>query len=82
MSKSEEGPTDVSAEQRFRDHVFDVPTAAKFSGKADGDATLAATHRPGNTKRGKYHCTVDLLFDWIGLVCLENNNINCQLLYR
>jgi hypothetical protein len=19
--------------------------------------------------RGKYHCTVDLLFDWFGLVC-------------
>jgi hypothetical protein len=22
--------------------------------------------------RGKYHCTVDLLFDWFGLVCFEN----------
>ncbi len=20
-------------------------------------------------KRGKYHCTIDLLFDWFGLVC-------------
>jgi hypothetical protein len=20
-------------------------------------------------KRGKYHCTVDLLFDWFGLTC-------------
>jgi len=26
----------------------------------------------GNTKRGKYHCTVDLLFDWFGLVCFAN----------
>ncbi len=22
--------------------------------------------------RGKYHCTIDLLFDWFGLVCLAN----------
>jgi hypothetical protein len=22
-------------------------------------------------KRGKYHCTVDLLFDWFGIVCLQ-----------
>ncbi len=22
-----------------------------------------------NTKGGKYHCTIDLLFDWFGLVC-------------
>ncbi len=31
---------------------------------------------PGNTKRGKYHCTVDLLFDWFGLVCFANKNKN------
>jgi hypothetical protein len=29
---------------------------------------------PGNTKGGKYHCTVDLLFDWFGLVCFANKN--------
>ncbi len=23
----------------------------------------------GNTKRGKYHCTIDLLFDWFGISC-------------
>jgi hypothetical protein len=28
--------------------------------------------------RGKYHCTVDLLFDWFGLVCFETKNKNCQ----
>jgi len=28
--------------------------------------------------RGKYHCTVDLLFDWFGLVCFANKNKNCQ----
>ncbi len=35
----------------------------------------------GNTKRGEHHCTVDLLFDWFGLVCFANNNKNCQLSY-
>ena len=29
--------------------------------------------------RGKYHCTVDLLFDWFGLVCFANKNKYCQL---
>jgi hypothetical protein len=27
---------------------------------------------------GKYHCTMDLLFDWFVLVCFANKNINCQ----
>ncbi len=26
---------------------------------------------------GKYHCTINLLFDWFGLVCFENKNKNC-----
>ncbi len=26
-------------------------------------------------KRVKYHCTVDLLFDWFGLVCFAKKNI-------
>ncbi len=29
----------------------------------------------------KYHCTVDLLSDWFGLVCFANKNKNCQLPY-
>jgi len=37
---------------------------------------------PGNTKGGKYHCTVDLLFYWFGLVCFANKNKNFQLSYR
>ncbi len=32
-------------------------------------------------KRGKYHCTIDLLFEWFGLVCYANKNKNCQLSY-
>jgi len=30
----------------------------------------------GNTKywRGKYHCTIDLLFDWFGISCMTTNN--------
>jgi hypothetical protein len=30
---------------------------------------------------GKYHCTVDLLFDLFVLVCFTNKNENCQLSY-
>ena len=26
--------------------------------------------------KGKYHCTVDLQFDWFGLVCFANKNKN------
>jgi hypothetical protein len=26
-------------------------------------------------KRGKYYCTVELLFDWFGLVCFANDKI-------
>ncbi len=29
---------------------------------------------PGNTKEGKYHCTVDLLFDWFGISCVATDN--------
>jgi hypothetical protein len=29
-------------------------------------------------QRGKYHCTIDLLFDWFGLICFANKNKNCQ----
>jgi len=28
--------------------------------------------------RGKYHCTINLLFDWFGLVCFANKYKNCQ----
>jgi hypothetical protein len=31
--------------------------------------------------KGEYPCTVDLLFDWLGLVCFANENRNCQLSY-
>jgi len=27
--------------------------------------------------KGKYPCTVDLLFDWFGLVCFATENKNC-----
>jgi hypothetical protein len=29
---------------------------------------------PGNTKGGKYHCTIDLLFDWFGISCMTTDN--------
>ncbi len=31
--------------------------------------------------RGKYHCSIELLFDWFGLACFINKNKNCQLSY-
>ncbi len=32
-------------------------------------------------QRGKYHCTIDLLFDRFGLVCFANKNMYFQLSY-
>jgi hypothetical protein len=31
--------------------------------------------------RGKYHCTIDLLFDLLGLACFANKNKTCELSY-
>jgi hypothetical protein len=28
----------------------------------------------GNTKGGKYHCTIDLPFDWFGISCMTTDN--------
>ena len=30
--------------------------------------------KAGNTKGGKYHCTIDLLFDWFGIGCMTSDN--------
>ena len=30
--------------------------------------------KAGNTKRGKYHCTIDLLFVWFGISCMTRDN--------
>jgi hypothetical protein len=30
----------------------------------------------GILKGGKYHCTIELLFDWFGLDCFANKNKN------
>jgi hypothetical protein len=38
---------------------------------------------PGNTKGGKYHCTVDLLlFDWFGISCMTTDNFFIYLKNR
>ncbi len=31
-------------------------------------------HSSGNTFKGKYHCTNDLLFDWFGISCMTTDN--------
>jgi hypothetical protein len=46
--------------------------------KINKDYTQAIS---GNTKGGSI-TSVDLLFDWFGLVCFANNNKNCQFSYR
>ena len=32
------------------------------------------TLKAGNTKRGKYHRTIDLLFDWFGISCMTTDD--------
>jgi hypothetical protein len=29
---------------------------------------------PREDLRGKYHCTIDLLFDWFGISCMTTDN--------
>jgi hypothetical protein len=36
----------------------------------------------GNTKGGKYHGTIDLLFDWFGIGCMTTDNFCFYLQYR
>jgi hypothetical protein len=35
-----------------------------------------------NTKGGKYHCTIDLLFDWFGISCMTTDNFCFHLQNR
>jgi hypothetical protein len=44
--------------------------------------TYARGLYPGNTKGGKYHCTVDLLFDWFGISCVATDNFCLYLQNR
>jgi len=39
-----------------------------------GKAHQYSWPHPGNTKGGKYHSTVDLLFDWFGISCMATDN--------
>jgi hypothetical protein len=38
---------------------------------------LFLCHYPGNTKGGKYQCTIDLLLHWFGLICFAKN-VSCH----
>ncbi len=44
--------------------------------------TLVYYDTTGNTKGGKYHCTIDLLFDWFGIRCMTTDNFCFYLLNR
>ncbi len=35
---------------------------------------ISSLTKPGNTTRGKYYCTVDLLFGWFGISCMTTDN--------
>ncbi len=54
------------------------------SGHCKNDSAACQTHNKHSHGvvreywRGKYHCTVDLLFDWFGLVCFANKNKHWQ----
>ncbi len=37
------------------------------------DSERQAKAKPGNTKGGKYDCTVKLLFDWFGISCMTTD---------
>jgi hypothetical protein len=43
---------------------------------------LVAIFRAGNTEGGKYHCTVDLLFEWFGISCMTTDNFCSNLQNR
>jgi hypothetical protein len=38
--------------------------------------------KPSKYKRGKYHCTIDLLFDWFGISCMTTDTFSFYLLNR
>jgi len=42
-------------------------SAALLAFASSGDAKMG---RSREYKRGKYHCTVDLLLDWFGIGCM------------
>jgi len=43
---------------------------------------LDAIHVHREHYRGKYHCTIDLLFDWFGISCMTADNYHFYLQNR
>jgi len=63
------------------DLIFGAPQSAKWRDSLSATRFAiglleAASVYPGNTKGGKYHCTIDLLFDWFwfGISCMTTDN--------
>ncbi len=53
-----------------------------LNGERDSQQALEQTSfSTREFKMGKYHCTIDLLFDWFRLTCFINKNKTCQLSY-
>jgi hypothetical protein len=57
-------------------NVIVILPSLVFPGSATVPLLLCSTQ---GILKVKYHCTVDLLFDWFGLVCFANKNKFCQL---
>ena len=52
-----------------------MTNAPAYSAAVSITAAASLTVQTGNTYlRGKYHCTIDLLFDWFGIGCITTCN--------
>jgi hypothetical protein len=52
-----------------------LPHHPKVKGSSqDVDAGTPVCIHSKEYLRGKYHCTVDLLFDWLGISCMTTDN--------
>jgi hypothetical protein len=49
--------------------------------KREKNAGKGVYQREQGIIKGKYHCTIDLLYDWFRLVCFANKNKIYELLY-
>ncbi len=61
--------------------IWRPTTASRVAGRASSTSkkdsntdSICRKSIQGILKRGKYHCTIDLLFDWFGSVCFANKN--------
>jgi hypothetical protein len=76
---------DISSNDIFQTFLWHsphppIPTGHSMIAQLFGDYSQKVVLLQGILK-GNYHCTIDLLFDWFGLICFANKNKSCQLSY-